>query len=163
LPANSSIKNKLEPAIVEFSFATASDIDALLVIETQAFQFPWPRQHFASELSQPHSYTLLARRPETVDQEIVGYLIYWFIVDEMHILNLAVSPGSRRQGIARSLLGEAIRLAQAGNLKTAWLEVRPSNTAALGLYQALGFELVTTRKRYYSDSGEDALILFRPL
>jgi [ribosomal protein S18]-alanine N-acetyltransferase len=163
LPANSCIKNKLEPAKVEFSFATASDIDSLLVIESQAFQSPWPRQHFESELSQPHSHTLLARRPHTVNQEIVGYIIYWFVVDEMHILNLAVSPGFRRQGLARSLLLEAIRLAQAGNLKTAWLEVRPSNTAALALYQASGFELAMTRKRYYSDSREDALILCRPL
>lgn len=92
-------------------------------------------------------------------KEIVGYVIYWTIVDELHILNLAVSPGYQRRGIAGSLLREALRLAQADNLKTAWLEVRPSNQAALALYQSLGFEIVMTRKRYYSDTGEDALIL----
>jgi ribosomal-protein-alanine N-acetyltransferase len=161
LPANSSKKNKLAPVTVEFFSATASDIDALLVIENQSFQSPWPRQHFESELSQPYSQTLLARL--MAGKEIVGYVIYWTIVDELHILNLAVSPGYRRRGIASSLLREALRLAPAVSLKTAWLEVRPSNQAALALYQSLGFELVMTRKRYYSDSGEDALILCRSL
>jgi GNAT superfamily N-acetyltransferase len=63
----------------------------------------------------------------------LGYIIYWSIIDEMHILNLAVHPDSRRQGIGRSLLQEAMRLARRQNLQTAWLEVRPSNSAALAL------------------------------
>jgi [ribosomal protein S18]-alanine N-acetyltransferase len=163
LPANFCIKNKLVPAPVDFSFATDADIDALLDLENQSFQSPWPRQHFESELAQPHSYILLARHLPEGRKEIVGYVIYWLIVDELHILNLAVNPGCRRRGIARRLLLEAMRLAQAGVIKTAWLEVRPSNRAALALYQSLGFEAVMTRKRYYSDTGEDAIILSRPL
>ncbi len=163
MPVNFSIKNKLAPLDVEFSFAAASDIDALLVIENQSFLSPWPRQHFQSELDQPHSFILLAQRHVPSPRNIMGYLIFWLIIDEMHILNLAVGPCYRRQGIARGLILEAIRLAQAKHCQTAWLEVRPSNRAALTLYQSLGFEHVMTRKRYYSDTGEDALIFSRSL
>lgn len=160
---NFSIKNNPAPADVEFSFAVASDIEALLVIENQSFRFPWPRQHFQSELDQPHSCILLARQQAQLIKNIVGYLVLWIIIDEMHILNLAVGPDYRRQGIGRSLLLEAFGLARAKHCQTAWLEVRPSNSAALFLYQSLGFKPVMTRKRYYSDTGEDALILSRSL
>jgi ribosomal-protein-alanine N-acetyltransferase len=160
---NFSIKNNIAPADVEFSFAAASDIDALLVIENQSFRSPWPRQHFQSELDQPYSCILLAQQQVSTPRSIVGYLVFWLIIDEMHILNLAVSPCYRRQGIARSLIIEAIRLVHAKHCQTAWLEVRPSNRAALSLYQSLGFEQVMTRKKYYSDNGEDAFILSRSL
>ncbi len=163
MPANFSIKNNITPTDVEFSLAAASDIAALLDIENQSFRSPWPRQHFQSELDQPHSCILLAQQQVPAPRSIVGYIVFWLIIDEMHILNLAVSPCYRRQGIARSLILEAIRQAQAKHCQTAWLEVRPSNRAALSLYQSLGFEQVMTRKKYYSDTGEDAFILSRTL
>jgi ribosomal-protein-alanine N-acetyltransferase len=144
---------------VIFSFAAASDLDALIAIENQSFLSPWPRQHFLDEFDQPYSFTLLARLADTPAKEIAGYIIYWFVVDELHILNIAVSPGFRRQGIARSLINEVMRLAKIQEVKTAWLEVRPSNIKALSLYQSLGFKTAMTRRRYYSDTGEDALIL----
>ena len=156
---NSFTKNNPASAAIEFSLADTSDIDTLLAIENQSFQFPWPRQFFQSELNQAHSKTLVARRQENSAGQIVGYIIFWFIFDELHILNLAVSPHFRRQGIARGLLGEAFRLAGIQNIKTVWLEVRPSNKAALALYESFGFQVIMTRKGYYSDSGEDALIL----
>ena len=143
-----------------FSFAAASDIDDILAIENQSFQSPWPLEHFQNELLQPHSFILLARLPE-IAEKTVGYIIYWFIVDELHILNLAVSPLFRGQGIAHGLICEVIRLARANNIQTAWLEVRTSNREALSLYQSMGFKPVMTRKRYYSDTGEDAFILSR--
>lgn len=160
---NFSTRNKPESAVIAFSAADISDIDTLLAIENQSFQFPWPRQFFQSELNQPHSITLLARRQETTPGEIVGYVIFWFVYDEMHILNLAVSPRWRRRGIARGLLGEAFRQAKTQKIKTVWLEVRPSNRAALSLYESLGFKVIMTRKGYYSETGEDALILSRTL
>lgn len=147
---------------IVFSLAAASDIDDLLAIENQSFQSPWPRDHFLNELTQTHSFVLLARLPE-LSGAIAGYIIYWFIVDELHILNIAVSPQFRRQGLARSLIREVIRLAKFNNLKTAWLEVRTSNQEALSLYHSLGFKRAMTRKRYYSDTGEDAFILARSL
>jgi [ribosomal protein S18]-alanine N-acetyltransferase len=146
---------------IAFSVATVTDIDELLTIENQSFHSPWPREHFQNELAQPHSFILLARSES--GQEIAGYIIYWFIVDELHILNLAVSPLFRQQGIARGLICEAIRLAKIKNITTAWLEVRTSNKEALSLYHSMGFRRVMTRKRYYSDTGEDAFILTRSL
>jgi [ribosomal protein S18]-alanine N-acetyltransferase len=163
LPANCFIKNKIASKTISFSFAAISDIDALLTIENQSFQSPWPRQHFQIELNQPYSFTLLARLPDTPNKEIAGYIIYWFVLDELHILNIAVKPCYRRQGIARGLINEVLRLARRREIKTAWLEVRPSNYKALSLYQSLGFNKIMTRKRYYSDTGEDALILTRSI
>jgi ribosomal-protein-alanine N-acetyltransferase len=160
---NFSTKNNPESAVIEFSKAGVSDIDTLLAIENQSFQFPWPRQFFQSELNQPHSITLIARRRHPTLGEIVGYIIFWFVFDEMHILNLAVSPRLRRQGIARGLLNEAFRLAETHTIKTVWLEVRPSNKKALSLYESLGFKLIMTRRLYYRETGEDALILSRNL
>ena len=163
MPANCFIKNKIASKTICFSFAAISDIDALLTIENQSFLSPWPRQHFQIELNQPYSFTLLARLPDTPTKEIAGYIIYWFVLDELHILNIAVDPRYRRQGIARGLINEVLRLARMREIKTAWLEVRPSNYKALSLYRSMGFQTVMTRKRYYSDTGEDALILTRSI
>lgn len=143
---------------IVFSPAAFSDIDDLVAIENQSFQSPWPREFFQSELIQPHSFTLLARLPE-IGEVIAGYIIYWFLIDELHILNIAVSPKFRRHGIARELILEVLRLARINAIKTAWLEVRISNHKALSLYHSIGFKQVMNRKRYYSDTGEDALIL----
>jgi ribosomal-protein-alanine N-acetyltransferase len=159
LPANCSTKNSLVLQDIRFSFAADSDLDALLAIENQSFTSPWPRQHFHGEFNQPYSFTLLARLANTPGDEIAGYIIYWLVIDELHILNIAVHPCYRRQGIARGLIREVMRLAKNKETRTAWLEVRPSNTQALSLYQSLGFQTAMTRKRYYSDTGEDALIL----
>jgi len=132
-------------------------------IERQAFPAPWPPQFFVSELSQPHSTTLVVRDPAADSGRIIGYIVFWILIDELHILNLAVHPAWRRRCIARQLLAEAIRRARDRHCRTAWLEVRPSNTAALALYKSSGFRQITTRKRYYDDTGEDALILSREL
>ncbi len=163
MPVNCYIKNKPTSSGLQFLFAAPSDINALLVIENQSFTSPWPRQHFQSELEKPYSFILLACLQGASRREILGYIVFWLIVDEMHILNLAVAHSYRRQGTARRLILESIQLAQEKHQQTAWLEVRPSNIAALSLYQSLGFEHVMTRKRYYSDTGEDALILSRSL
>ncbi len=132
-------------------------------IERQSFPSPWPRQFFLSELSQPHSTTLVARHPASAGGQIIGYIIFWILIDELHILNLAVHPSYRRRGIARRLLHEAMHRARVRGCHTAWLEVRPSNLAARRLYESCGFRLLMTRKRYYDDTGEDALVLSREL
>ena len=77
----------------------------------------------------------------------------------MHLLNLAVHPQHRRRGIAWNLLVEALNQARAQGARVAWLEVRPSNTAARALYESFGFEEVGRRRRYYDDTQEDAILL----
>lgn len=139
--------------------ATAADVAAIVAIEQQSFTSPWPCQFFQAELAQPHSRTLVARLLPHQGGEILGYIIFWLLLDELHILNLAISPAWRRQGLARRLLQEAFRQAQAHGCQSAWLEVRPSNQPARQLYASFGFRQVMTRKRYYEDTGEDAIIL----
>ncbi|MFP3868344.1 MAG: ribosomal protein S18-alanine N-acetyltransferase [Desulfobacteraceae bacterium] len=144
---------------VAFRLATAADVEEIWAIEQVSFPTPWPRFSFWEELENPLSHLLVAGPPPPHPEEIWGYVIYWLVADEMHILNLAVQPAYRRQGIARRLLLEALRRARALGAKQAWLEVRPSNQAAQSLYHSLGFKPVAIRKRYYHNTGEDALIL----
>ncbi len=146
-----------------FALAGPADLAAIVAIEARSFPFPWPPEFFLAEFGQPHSTTIVARPAVGEDHQIIGYLIFWTLFDEMHILNLAVHPSYRRRGVARQLFTEAIRRARSRGCQTAWLEVRPSNEAARQLYQSLGFQLLMTRKRYYDDTGEDALILTRQL
>ena len=161
---NSSITNDASVGGVDFVLATRADLEAIVAIEQQSFLSPWPPQFFLSEFAQPHSQTLLARQKSAAKNgPILAYLIFWVLFDEMHILNLAVKPACRRQGIGRQILQEALRRARNQGCRTAWLEVRLSNTAALALYASFDFQVVMTRKGYYSDTGEDALILFRRL
>jgi ribosomal-protein-alanine N-acetyltransferase len=101
---------------------------------------------------------LVAGPPPPQPWETWAYIVYWVVADEMHLLNLAVHPARRRQGIARALLTEALARVRTQGVVVVWLEVRPSNAAALALYQAFGFEEVGVRPGYYSDCGEDALV-----
>jgi len=142
-----------------FRLARASDLLAIWAIERVSFPSPWPRTSFEEELNNPISYILLATSSPPASEEIWGYVVYWVVAGEMHILNLAVHPAYRRQGIARRLLQEALHRACQLGAKAAWLEVRPSNQAAQALYRDFGFKPVARRRRYYHNTGEDALIL----
>jgi ribosomal-protein-alanine N-acetyltransferase len=110
-------------------------------------------------LANSHSTILVAGPPPPRTWETQGYLIYWLVAGEMHILNLAVHPDCRRQGIARALLQEGLRRARAQDAEVAWLEVRPSNQAAQALYESFGFQKVGRRPRYYADNQEDAMLM----
>jgi ribosomal-protein-alanine N-acetyltransferase len=139
--------------------AGLADVPAIWAIENLSFPTPWSRWSFLAELGSRHSHTLVAGPLPPHPWQTWGYLIFWVVLDEMHILNLAVHPEHRRCGLARRLLREG--LAQARNLGAAlaWLEVRPSNLAARSLYESLGFTEVGRRPRYYDDTKEDALLL----
>lgn len=139
--------------------ATLQDLDGVLAIEVQSFPSPWSRQNFLGELANPHTHFLVAGPEPPAAWEVWGYIIFWLVIDEMHLLNLAVRPSRRRQGLGRRLLTQALAVARHQQATTAWLEVRPSNQPALHLYRSLGFVPVASRPRYYSDTGEDALIL----
>ncbi len=141
--------------------ATAPDLEGVLAIERQSFPSPWSHQNFATELANCHSRFLVAGPDPPAPWEVWGYIVFWLVIDEMHLLNLAVHPSHRRRGIARRLLIHALALARRRRCVVAWLEVRPSNQPALNLYRSLGFTQISSRPRYYTDTGEDALILAR--
>ena len=130
-------------------------IDALTALEQMCFAVPWTRQAFVDEIQNPLArYTLLTYAGETV-----AYAGYWHIVDEGHITNIAVHPSHRRCGLASRLLVHMLKEAQENGLRLLTLEVRVSNAAAIALYEKFGFTAAGIRKRYYSDNGEDALIM----
>jgi ribosomal-protein-alanine N-acetyltransferase len=139
--------------------AGLADIPAIWAIEKVSFPSPWSRWSFLAELGQRHSHTLVAGPPPSQPWQTWGYLIYWVVLDEMHILNLAIHPQYRRRGLARRLLAEGLARARRLGAAIAWLEVRPSNHPALALYESCGFKEVGRRPRYYDDTQEDALLL----
>ena len=139
--------------------AGLADVSAIWAIEKVSFPTPWSRWTFLAELGQGKSYILVAGPAPPSPWQTWGYLVFWVVLDEMHILNLAVHPQRRRQGIGRRLLAEGTTIAQTLGAQVAWLEVRPSNHAALALYKSFGFKEIGRRPGYYDDTQEDALLL----
>jgi ribosomal-protein-alanine N-acetyltransferase len=136
------------------------DIDQVLSIEQASFSMPWTKNLFLSEFRSPGVSTLLVSLSnDTPLRMVTGYIVYWLVEDEMHLLNLAVAPLCRRRGIARQLVLNAIKRAYAKGARRAFLEVRASNTAAQKLYSNLGFTGSFVRKDYYDLPTEDAVIM----
>ena len=134
---------------------TAGDIPEILEIEKLSFVSPWTRGMFVQTLESPVSRNFVV----TVGQKILGYLIFYQAGLEMHIMNIAVHPGRRRQGIARAMLEKVLEVALANSVEECFLEVRESNFAARTLYERLGFKSIGKRKGYYSETNEDAIVM----
>jgi ribosomal-protein-alanine N-acetyltransferase len=133
-----------------------SDLDQILSIEQQSFASPWKREHFLHELEQNRwALNLVADR----GRELIGYACLWLIDDELKINNIAVHPATRRCGYGRWFLLSILDLAIERGCRTATLEVRPSNIAALKLYRKHGFEETGRRRNYYAAEGEDAILM----
>jgi ribosomal-protein-alanine N-acetyltransferase len=139
---------------------TTEDLDQVMEIERLCFPNPWSDELFRRELSHEWSSILVADSASSDEgSKIIGFIIFWLVHDEIHILNVAAHPQCRRQGIARALLAEGIRRGKASHTVLATLEVRRSNNAALALYRTFGFRPVGVRPNYYSDDGEDAIVM----
>ena len=139
----------------------AGDLDAVLAIEHKSFSMPWTDTMFRSEMRQGPASQLLVARLEKRPATIVGYIGYRVVLDEMHVMILAVAPAWRRRGIAQHMLSEAMEQARQADCASATLEVRASNVGAQQLYYRLGFAPVGIRPKYYQRPSEDALILWR--
>jgi ribosomal-protein-alanine N-acetyltransferase len=132
-----------------------SDLPQVISIERRAFPTPWSLAMFVLELSKPSGVCVAAIE----ERRIVGYLICSRYADVWHLMNIAVDPPARQRGVATALLEEMIT--RAGPEASYTLEVRPSNSPAIALYERFGFRSAGTRRRYYQDTGEDALIMWR--
>jgi ribosomal-protein-alanine N-acetyltransferase len=132
------------------------DIPAVHAIESASFPTPWPPYAFRGELETNRMAHYLVVR---AGARIVAYAGIWLMVDEAHVTTFAVLPAYRRRGIGGRLLSEVIELAAQLGATVVTLEVRLSNAGARRLYQQFGFRPVGVRPRYYSDNGEDALIM----
>jgi len=135
------------------------DVAAVHDIERLSFRTPWPAYAFHQELKGNRlAHYLVARAGEA----IVGFAGIWMMVDEAHITNFAVHPDWRRQAIGRQLLLSLAELSIAIGARRMTLEVRPSNEVAQALYRGFGFDIAGRRPRYYTDDGEDALVMTTP-
>lgn len=136
------------------------DMDQVLAIEQASFSMPWSRNLFLSEFRSPLVSTLLvALADDPSSRRVIGFIVYWLVAEEVHILNLAAAPERRRQGVAKKLVLAALRSANQKGAKRAFLEVRASNTSAQRLYSSLGFSGTSVRRGYYDTPIEDAVLM----
>jgi len=135
---------------------TPADIDAVHGIELAVQAYPWTRGNFMDAFD--HGYEC---RVDEDHGKIRGYAILMPAVDEAELLNIGVAAAWQRKGLGRMILNEMLQKARAMNMKRVFLEVRPSNVAAIALYRCSGFDLIGVRRGYYQNAGgsEDALVM----
>ena len=131
------------------------DLPAVLEIERASFTTPWSETSFFNELKNPRSICRAAK----TDGRVKGYIFASRILDEGHILDLAVHPDFRRQGIASALVSHVIEHLREEGVRFLYLEVRESNVPAIKMYGKFGFEEIGIRKKYYASPEEDAVIM----
>jgi [ribosomal protein S18]-alanine N-acetyltransferase len=138
----------------------AGDVADVVAIERAAYQFPWSEGIFRDCLRVGYVCRVM-----TVSRRVMAYGVMSLGAGEAHILNLCVGEAFRCRGVGKRLLGSLVERAQLAGMSEAFLEVRPSNTAAIRLYLSLGFEQVGMRRGYYQAPGgrEDAAVLKRAL
>lgn len=135
------------------------DVAAVHEIERLSFRTPWPAYAFEQELKGNKLARYLVAR---AGDRIVGFAGIWMMVDEAHITTFGVHPDWRRQAIGRQLLLNLCEISIAIGARRMTLEVRESNASARGLYGGFGFEVLGRRHAYYTDDGEDALVMTTP-
>jgi ribosomal-protein-alanine N-acetyltransferase len=133
-----------------------ADIPAVSELDQISFSLPWPERSFRFEVTSNNAARCWVAE---LDGRIVGMIIGWLFVDEIHIANVATHPDFRRQGIAQKLLTYALRYTADEGAVTSFLEVRESNLAAQAMYRKFGYENTGRRKRYYKDNDEDAILM----
>ena len=133
-----------------------ADIPAVLLVEKDSYEFPWSAGNFIDSIHAGYSAWVYE-----VGGEIIGHVVLMTILDEAHLLNITIAPIWRRQGLGRILLEHAMDAARKQFSRELFLEVRPSNRAAIELYEKMGFEAFALRKGYYpAEQGrEDALVM----
>jgi len=142
---------------VQIRRLTLAELSEIEVIEQRAYQTPWSRSMFASELAKGTSICLGAYEGD----RLVGYIVNSRYVDAWHVMNVAVDPDFQRRGIASRLIERLFELTVEDDGRGYTLEVRVSNEEAIKLYEKLGFERHGIRRGYYTDNREDALIMWR--
>jgi [ribosomal protein S18]-alanine N-acetyltransferase len=145
--------------------AVLADVPALAALEAACFTHPWTPAQIHEEVARvPPDMVLVLEGPGSPGGAPAGiraYCSFRLVVDEMHVMNMAVHPGYRRQGLARRLLAFAMARAARAGARRALLELRTGNREALALYASLGFRSLGVRREYYREPTEDALVLAR--
>jgi ribosomal-protein-alanine N-acetyltransferase len=134
-----------------------SDVAEVAALEQEVFSDPWSIDSFLAEVERKPEigHPLVVRE----NGELIAYAVVWFIVDELHIGNIAVKPSHQGRGVATAILEHVFEEGRRRGMIFATLEVRPSNHRAIALYERFGFRKIAVRKHYYRDNKEDALVL----
>lgn len=141
---------------ISFRTMNQDDADAVAAIEEKSFAMPWTRNDFWREAQNELATYIIGE----LDGKIVAYAGAWVSFNQAEVMSVAVEPELRGQGIGTILFGELIKAVKERGAKSITLEVRPSNTAAIKLYESFGLKSVGRRRGYYLDNGEDALIMW---
>ncbi|MBN2340333.1 MAG: ribosomal protein S18-alanine N-acetyltransferase [Deltaproteobacteria bacterium] len=141
---------------IQIASATAEHLDAICNIENTCFLTPWTKDAVQSEISDiGWSRTIVALR----ESQVLGYCLYWLVADEIQLLKVAVHPQYQRKGVGGSMLQHIIHDGLSKKIHSITLELRASNPAARRLYEKLNFQVTGIRRGYYTDTGDDALLM----
>jgi ribosomal-protein-alanine N-acetyltransferase len=135
-----------------------SDIEEVLAVEDRVYPYPWSRANFLDSLASGYQAWVLRDQA----MRLLGYFLVMQVVDEAHLLNVAVAEEWQGQGLGRFLLNQSVACARGLGMESMLLEVRPSNVRALGIYERYGFEQIGRRKGYYpaaDQQREDAIVM----
>ncbi len=157
-PVMASVPGKARPIPYRLVPMDRELVPQIAELERQSFSLPWTEQMLYDELESLNSSCIVA---VDGDRRVLGYASLTVAADEGYVNNIAVRRELRRQGLASDLLGVFLRFAQARKLAFLTLEVRPSNLAAIALYEKHGFRQVGRRKNYYDEPTEDAILMTR--
>ena len=133
----------------------SEDLDEILSIEQVSFATPWSRNMFLKEISNPNAIPVVFVQ----DGSIVGYICFWLVMDEAHLMNISIHPNRRGKGLGTAALRYLDKTCKKHGLNKIVLEVGRRNAPARSLYKKSGFQTVGFRKGYYSDVKDDALIM----
>ena len=139
---------KFEPMLIK-------DLHEVYYIEQSVFSYHWNYRNFLSSVAQEDDGWVMRNEAG----KLIGYFILQEIVDEMHLLKIAVDENFHGQGYGRLLMDKAVEVAREAEMESVLLEVRSSNEPAVGLYRKTGFATIGVRKGYYVDPKEDALVM----
>jgi len=146
----------LDLKTLRFEPIQESHIPAILEIEKVVNSAPWSERSFKNELDHRHGIFLVG----FLQGQVVAYGGVWLVVDEAHVTTIAVASDKRRQGIGQRLMAELLIKAKAVGMVCSTLEVRSSNEAAIKMYEKFGYHIAATRKGYYPDNKEDAVVMW---
>lgn len=132
------------------------DLDAVMQIEPINFPYPWSRGNFSDSLNAGYSCWVLEE-----GQQIIGYAVLMMVLDEAHLLNISIAKSHQGQGLGRGLLEHMMQIGRNHGGLNMFLEVRPSNTSAISLYESIGFNEMAIRRNYYpaANGREDAMLM----
>jgi ribosomal-protein-alanine N-acetyltransferase len=141
-----------------------ADVATVQEIERQIFSTPWPKNAYFRELSSRSSahYIVLRRGTQTVgdEDELIGYAGMWKMYDEAHVTTIGVRRDLQHHGYGRILFAGLVQAAYDMGAKWVTLEVRTSNENAMRMYESFGFKVIGRRRGYYTDNGEDAIVMW---